>query len=108
MLLARSSHGPLPDLQTPVLISPRFCGLFGWDELSNLKVEDVNFHPDHIAIFVEKRNNDQFREGFGDFIACTFNAFCPVALLKKFLIRADRKIHPTFSGKCVIRNRARS
>ena len=86
MLLARFSHGSLPDLQTLVLIPLGFFGLFRWDELSHLKVEDVVFHPDHMAIFVRKRKNDQFRKGFWGFIARTFNAFCPVALLKKFLI----------------------
>ena len=90
LLLARFSHGLLPDLQTLVLITPGFFGLFRWDELSNLKVEDVVFHPDHMAIFVEKCKNDQFREGFWGFIARTFNAFCLVLLLKKFLIR-DRQ-----------------
>ena len=91
LLLTRFSHGSLPDLQTLVLITQGFFGLFRWDELSNLKVKDVVFHPDHIAIFVEKRKNDQFREGFWGFIARTFNAFCPVALLKKFLIRGRQE-----------------
>ena len=91
LLLARFRHGSLPDLQTLVLITLGFFGLFRWDELSNLKVEDVISNPDHMAIFVEKRKNDQFREGFWDFIARTYNAFCPVALLKKFLIRGRQQ-----------------
>ena len=72
MLLARFSHGSLPDLQTLVLISLAFFGLFRWDELSNLKVENVIFHPDHMAIFVKKCKNDQFREGFWGFTAIPF------------------------------------
>ena len=89
--LERFGHGLLPDLQTLVLITPGFFGLFRWDELSNLKVEDVVFHPDHMAIFMEKCKSNQFREGFWFFIARTFNAFCPVALLKKFLIRGRQE-----------------
>ena len=85
MLLARFSLESLPELQTLVLISLGFFGLFRLGELSNLKVEDVVFHPDHMAIFVEKPKNDQFGEGFWGFIARTFNAFSSVALLKKFL-----------------------
>ena len=54
LLLARFSHGSLLDLQTLVLITLGFFGLFRWDELSNLKVEDVVFHPYHMAIIVEK------------------------------------------------------
>ena len=65
MLFARFSHGSLPDLRALVPIPLGFLGIFRWDELSNLKVVDVVFHPDHMAIFVEKRKNDQFREGFG-------------------------------------------
>ena len=64
LLLARFSHGSLPELQTLVLITLGFFGFFRWDELSNLKVEDVIFNPDHMAIFVEKHKNNQFREGF--------------------------------------------
>ena len=90
LLLARFSHGSLPDLQTLALITLGFFRLFRCDELSNLKVEDVVFHPDHMAIIVEKRKNDQFREGFWGFIS-HFNAFCPVALLKKFLIRGRQE-----------------
>ena len=90
MLLARFSHGSLPDLQILVLITLGCFRLFRWDQLSNLKVEDVVFHPDHTAIFV-KHKNDQLREGFWGFIARTFNTFCPVALLKKFLIRARQE-----------------
>ena len=74
-----------------VLISLGFFGLFRWDELSNLKVENVVFHPDHMAIFVEKRKSDHFKDVFRGFIARTFNAFCPVALLKKFLIRGRQE-----------------
>ena len=61
--------GRLPDLQTLVLITLGFFRLFRYNELSNLKVEDVVFHPDHMAILVEKCKNDQFRESFWGFIA---------------------------------------
>ena len=84
-LIDKFGSGSLPELQILVLISLGFIGLFQWDELSNMKVQDITFSTDHMAIFVEKRKNDQFREGFWGFIASTNNPYCPVSLIKKFL-----------------------
>ena len=77
LLLARFSHGSLPDLQTLVLIILGFFGLFRWDELSNLKVKDVVFHPDHMAIFVEKRKTDQFKGRFLGLYSSHFQCLLP-------------------------------
>ena len=50
-----------------------------------MKVQDVMFSTDHMSIFVEKRKNDQLREGFLGFIASTNNSYCPISLTEKFL-----------------------
>ena len=84
-LIDKFGRGSLPELQILVLISLGFFGLFWWDELSNMKVQDITSSTDHMAIFVEKRKNDQFREGFWGFIASTNNPYCPASLTKKFL-----------------------
>ena len=54
-------------------------------------MEDTVFHSAHMTIFAEKRKIDQFSKGFGAFMDSTFNAFCPVALLKKFVIRGGQE-----------------
>ena len=84
-LIDKFGRGSLAELQILVLISLGFFGLFRWDELSNMKVQDITFSTDHMAVFVEKRKNDQFREGFWGFIASTNDPYCPVSLTKKFL-----------------------
>ena len=50
-----------------------------------MKVQDITFSTDHMAIFVEKRKDDHFREGFCGFITSTNNPYCPLSLTKKFL-----------------------
>ena len=50
-----------------------------------MKAQDITFSTDHMAIFVEKRRNDQFREGFWGFVASSNNPYCRVSLTKKFL-----------------------
>ena len=40
-----------------------------------------------MAIFLEKRKNDQFREGSWIFVAASVSKYCPVLLLKKFISR---------------------
>ena len=84
-LIDKFGRRSLPELQILVLISVGFFGLFRWDELLNVKVQDITFTIDHMAIFVEKRKKDQFRESFWGFIASTNNPYCPVNLTKKFL-----------------------
>ena len=84
-LIDKFGRGSLAELQILVLISLGFFGLFRWDDLSNMKVQDITFSTDHMAVFVEKQKNDQFREGFWGFIASTNDPYCPVSLTKKFL-----------------------
>ena len=62
-LVLKYGNSNLPDLQIVTLITLRFVGFFRWDDLSQLKFSDLFFYPDHLAVFLEKRKNDQFREG---------------------------------------------
>ena len=42
-----------------------FAGFLRWDDLSQIKACDIDFHLNFMKIFLEKRKNDQFREGHG-------------------------------------------
>ena len=81
-LVIKYGNSNLPDLQIVTLITLGFVGFFRWDDLSQLKFSDLFFYPDHLAVFLEKRKNDQFREGY---TAASRSLPCPVKLIQHFL-----------------------
>jgi len=80
-----SSSTDLDTLQTLCLIVLGFSGFLRWDDLSQLHADDITFCNSYVALFLEKRKNDQFREGHWSCIAATDNPSCPVSLLRRFL-----------------------
>ena len=62
-----------------------FAGFLRWDDLSQIKACDIDFHLGFVKIFLEKCKNDQFREGSWICIAETETRYFPVSLLKRFL-----------------------
>ncbi|KAI8485901.1 hypothetical protein Bbelb_364530 [Branchiostoma belcheri] len=46
---------------------------------AKLHVDDICFCEGHVALFLEKRKNDQFQEGHWICIAQTHNTTCPVS-----------------------------
>ena len=57
------AHTSLAELQIVTLINLGFVGLFIWDELSALNCSDLKFYTNYLVVFLEKRKDDQFREG---------------------------------------------
>ena len=45
----------LPDLQIVTLITLAFFGFLRWDDLSQLRLSDLFFYHDHLALFLEKK-----------------------------------------------------
>ena len=89
VLVLKYGNSDLPDLQIVTLITARFAGFFCWDDLSQLKFSDLFFYPDHLAVFLEKRKNDQFRKDSWVYIAASHSLPCSVKLIQHFL-QADR------------------
>ena len=75
----------LDDLQTLTLITLGFVGFLRWNDLIQLTTSDIVFYKGHAAVFLEKRKNDQYREGSWVHIASFGSDYCPVPLVKKFL-----------------------
>ena len=48
-------------------------------------MDSLNLRVSHVAIFLRRRKNDQFREGSWVFIARSSTPSCPVAVVEKFL-----------------------
>ncbi|XP_020623284.1 uncharacterized protein LOC110060823 [Orbicella faveolata] len=62
-VIGRLEKGNLGDLQRAALFSLGFFGFLRWDDLRHFSVDSFYFADSHVAIFLEKRKNDQFREG---------------------------------------------
>ena len=89
----------LPDLQTLTLIVLGFVGFFRWNDLSNIRVENLHFHSLFASIILQQRKNDQFRNGQTVYVARSFGQTCPVSLLERFLMKANVVEGPLF--RCV-------
>lgn len=90
-LVQRLQQGNLAELQLATLIALVFFGFLRWDDLSNLTFDSIQFEGTHIALFLEKRKNDQFREGSWVFISSSDVQPCPVAVVKKFVEQGHHK-----------------
>lgn len=84
-VISRLEKGNLGDLQLAALFSLGFFGFLRWDDLRHLSVDSFYFADSHVAIFLEKRKNDQFREGSWVFVARCNTPPCPVEIIEKFL-----------------------
>ena len=74
----------LDDLQLTALFSLGFFGFLQWDDLHHLSVDCFYFADSHVAIFLEKRKNGQFR-GLWVFGARCSTPPCPVKIIEKFV-----------------------
>lgn len=108
-LLTRLEGGSVADLQLAALLALGFFGFLRWDDLHHLSVDSLNFGVSHVAIFLKKRKNDQFREGSWVFIARSSTPPCPVAVVEKFLrigghrngSKLFRRVRSTKQGVCL-------
>ena len=91
-LLTSLEGGTLANLQLAALLSLGFFVFLRWDDLHHLSVDSLSFGVSHVAIFLKRRKNDQFREGSWVFIARSSTPSCPVAVVEKVLrISGHRK-----------------
>ena len=85
LLFDKFAFATLDKIQVLTLISLGFTGLLRWDDLSRIKLCDISFHESFVAIFLEQRKSDQYREGSWVDISKSYSKYCPVLLLKRFL-----------------------
>ncbi len=91
-LVTRLKRGTVADLQLAVMFSLWFFSFLRWDDLQHLSPDSLHFGESHVAIFLERRKDDQFCEGSWVFVACNSTPSCPVAVLEKFL-RIGNHLH---------------
>ena len=100
-VISRLEKGNLGDLQLAASFSLGFFGFLRWDDLPRLSVDSFYFADSHVAIFLEKWNNDQFRQGSWVFVARCSTPPCPVQIVERFLrVAKHSKGSPLF--RCVL------
>ena len=87
------AFGDLAQLQIVTLITIGLQVFLRWDDLSRLRYTDIRFYSNNnnnnIAVFLEKRKNDLFREGSWIFIAASYSSYRPIILLQMFLSKGN-------------------
>ena len=62
--------------------------IFTYDELSNIKANNITFHEEYVDIFIEKSKTDCYRNGKNVLIAKLNTPQCTVAILQCYIREA--------------------
>ncbi|XP_065198970.1 uncharacterized protein LOC135830672 [Sycon ciliatum] len=90
----------LMHLQMLALITLGFRGFMRWDDMSRLKVTNIEVNSQHMTVFLDSRKNDQFREGHLVPISrCPDRSVCAVFWMETFLDRAQHQPGQPLFGK---------
>ena len=81
----------LPNLQMVSLVALGFCAFLRWSELRDLRACDLKFCATHMSVFLDRRKNNQFRQGSVVKVARLPSNSCPVKLLELFLERGEHQ-----------------
>ena len=73
------------------LVALGFCAFLRWSELRDLRACDLKLCATHMSVFLDRRKNDQFRQGSVVNVARLPSSSCPVKLLELFLKRGGHQ-----------------
>ena len=79
------SDASILDIRLIFICLVSFAGLLRSNEILSLRMRDISFYHDHMAIKLPKRKNDQLRQGHTVFIARTGNDTCPVSVTERYI-----------------------
>ena len=65
-----------------------FAGFLRYDEISNIQPCEIKFNADHIFIKIPRSKGDQLRQGDEVVIARTDSITCPIAMQKRYMVKA--------------------
>ncbi|XP_041466301.1 uncharacterized protein LOC121416849 [Lytechinus variegatus] len=89
------------DLRLLFICLVAFAGMLRCDELISVRMRDLSFFHDHMALYVPRRKNDKYRQGHTVFIARSGNPTCPVAMSERYIAMlgiSDKPSHPLVCG----------
>jgi len=83
----------LVELQTLTLMVLGFASFMRWDDLRSVFADEIVVRRTYMALFLERRKNDQFREGSWVFVGRWSGRLCPVALTEELLQKGKHRGH---------------
>lgn len=89
----------LLDVQTLALITVGYAGFLRWDDLSHVYADEITIKEEYMVLFLERRKNDQFREGSWVFISRWSGLLCPVGLVEQLLRQGGHQGHVPLFGR---------
>ena len=78
----------LKELRLLVICALSHTGFLRYDELSNIKANNITFHEEYVNIFIEKCKTDCYRNGKNVLIAKLNTPQCPVTILQCYIQEA--------------------
>ena len=78
-------------LRDLAMILLSFSGFLRFDELINLRCNDVKFFSDYFSLYIRKRKTDQYRLGNEVVISKGTTEACPFSMLKRYFDSANLK-----------------
>ena len=82
------TNSSFADLRAACICIIAFAGFLRFDELIRIKFSDIHFGFNHVKIFIESSKTDIYREGCWVFISSLQSKYCPVKILKRYLLAA--------------------
>ena len=96
---SKLDRSKLVNLQTLTLVTLGYAGFLRWDDLAHVYADEIYIKKEYMVIFLEKRKNDQFREGSWIFVSRWAGSLCPVDLVEQLLLRGKHQGHVPLFGR---------
>ena len=98
-LAGKLDTSKLKELQTLTLVTLGLAGFLRWDDLARVYADEIYIKEKYMVVFLEKRKNDQFREGSWVFISRWSGSLCPVQLVEQLLQNGGHQGHVPLFGR---------
>ena len=79
----------LMNLRTVTMCLLAYAGFLRFNELSQIKFEHITFTAQGMSLFVPSSKTDIYRSGRSVVISATDSRFCPVQMLKSYILHAN-------------------
>jgi hypothetical protein len=87
-LIFNTVNRTLKELRLSVICVLSYTGFLRYDELSNIKANDITFHEEYPDMFIEKSKTDCYRNSKNVLIARLNTPQCPVTILQCYIREA--------------------
>jgi Phage integrase family len=94
---------PIWSVMLAAMVSLSYVAFLRYNDFSGILVKDFYMHEEgHATVFLEKRKNDQFREGSVIYIAHGCTLACPITLVRRLIsegnLAPDAFLFQSFDG----------